>query len=82
MIDLLAATEVVLPVGWIISAIGVLCSAIAALAASVWGYIQRHIAKQDAIIASQGEMIRKLQDEISSLQRGCGLADCHWKNRP
>jgi len=81
MIELLATTEVVLPVGWIISAIGVLCSTIAALAASVWGYIQRHIAKQDAIIATHVDIILKMDDEFGYLQRGCGLADCHWKNR-
>lgn len=81
MTDLLATTEVILPVGWVISAIAALCGTIATLAASVWGYVQRHIAKQDAIIANQGEMIRKLQDEIKVLSRGCGLTDCGWRNR-
>jgi cell division protein FtsL len=82
MIDIIATTEVILPVGWIISAIAALCGTIATLAASVWGYVQRHIAKQDAIIANQGDMIRKLQDEIANLTKGCGITDCHWRNRP
>jgi len=76
----IAATEITLSAGWVLSAIATLCGTIASLAAIMWGFVQKHIAKQDMTITQQGIMISKLQDDVARLSRGCGAGGCVWRH--
>lgn len=68
-------------IGWVLGAIGVLSSTIAALAGVMWGFVKSRLAAQDIIIAAQAQTISKLQDDVDRLSKGCGHPECHWKNR-
>jgi hypothetical protein len=68
-------------IGWILGAIGVLSSTIAALAGVMWGFVKSRLAAQDVIISAQAVTIAKLQEDVNRLSKGCGHPDCHWKSR-
>ncbi len=72
--DAQTSTQLVVPVGWVIGVIGILGSAIAALAGIVYKILTDRLATQDKIID-------KLQEDIDRLSHGCGHPDCHWKTR-
>lgn len=65
---------VALPVGWIIATIATLGSVIATLAGIIYSSLSARIATQDKII-------KRLQEDISRMSKGCGLQGCHWKGR-
>ena len=68
-------------IGWILGAIGVLSSTIAALAGVMWGFVKSRLLAQDQIIASQTLTIAKLQDDVDRMAKGCGHPECHWGTR-
>lgn len=77
----LATASVQLDIGWILAAIGSLCTTIATLAAVMWGFVQSRLKAQDAIIQAQSATITKLQDDVDRMSHGCGHPDCHWGQR-
>ena len=77
----IASAEVILPIGWIIGAIGTLSATIAGLAGVMWSFVTARLAEQDRIIKSQSETIQRLQDDIERMATGCGADPCHWRQR-
>lgn len=77
----IASTEVILPIGWIIGAIGTLCGAIAGLAGVMWSFVTKRLEEQDVLIRRQAETIARLQDDIERMSTGCGADPCHWRQR-
>jgi hypothetical protein len=70
------ARELVVPVGWVISIIGLLGGVIATLAGIIWSTLKERLTVQDRIID-------KLQDDVDRLSKGCGHTECNWRhNRP
>jgi hypothetical protein len=65
---------IALPVGWILTTIGLLGSVIATLAGIIYSSLSARIATQDKII-------KRLQEDIGRMSKGCGLQGCHWKAR-
>lgn len=72
--DINAARDLVVPVGWVIGIIGTLGGVIASLAMIIWSTLKERLAIQDKII-------EKLQDDVERLSKGCGHEACHWKQR-
>jgi hypothetical protein len=68
------ARELVVPVGWLLTIICTLGGVIATLAGILWHTMKDRLAVQDGII-------KKLQDDIDRLSKGCGIDACIWRNR-
>lgn len=68
------ARELVVPVGWLIGIIGTLGASVATLAGIIWSTLKERLILQDNII-------KKLQDDIDRLYKGCGIGTCIWKDR-
>lgn len=69
-----AARELVVPVGWLIAIIGTLGGVIATLSGVIWSTLKERLTVQDGIIS-------KLQLDVDRLSKGCGIESCIWKNR-
>jgi len=65
---------VTLPVAWILATMGVLGSVIATLAGIIYSSLSARIAAQDKII-------KRLQEDISRMAKGCGMQGCSWRLR-
>ena len=69
-----SARELVVPVGWLLAIIATLGGVIATLAGIIWTTLKERLSVQDGII-------KKLQDDIDRLSKGCGIDACIWRNR-
>jgi len=72
-----------------------LLGAISTLAGTLWVFMMSRLKKQDEIIKSQGETITNmgevienygktvthLEADVKRMSRGCGVAECLWKDR-
>ena len=65
---------IVLPVAWVITVIGTLCTAIVTLAVTIWRTLISRLAAQDKIIDG-------LRNDVERMSKGCGANGCHWKAR-
>jgi hypothetical protein len=66
------ARELVVPVAWLITIIGALGGVIATLAGLLWTIMKDRLAVQD-------DIIKKLQDDVDRLSKGCGIKECLWR---
>jgi len=78
----LLADAITLPIGWILSSIGILCGTIVTLTTTFYQFLKSRLAAQDKILAMQDSQIGLLKGEINRMSHGCGMAECHWKFRP
>jgi hypothetical protein len=70
-----------IPVEWMLAAIVSLGGVIATLSGVLSKFVKSRLEAQDKLIAAQGRIISKLQNDIDRLSKGCGHASCLWKNR-
>ena len=63
-----------IPIEWVLSIFGMLGGVIATLAGILWTTMKARLEKQDRII-------EKLQEDVDRLSKGCGHAECLWRNR-
>ena len=66
--------QLVVPVGWVLGVFGILGGVISTLAAVLWSTMKERLSVQDGII-------KRLQDDLDRMSRGCGIATCLWKDR-
>jgi hypothetical protein len=76
---LLTANLIEIPIGWILSGIGVLCATIGTLATTFYQFMRSRLAAQDKILAMQETQIDALKAEVMRLSQGCGSEVCHWR---
>lgn len=72
MSNLLAATDVTLPVTWLLTAIISLGGVIATLAGIIYSVLNKRIDAQD-------RLIEHLKIDVERMRLGCGLHECMWK---
>ena len=72
MHDILAATDVTLPVTWLLTAIISLGGVIATLAGIIYSVLNKRIDSQD-------KLIEHMKIDIERMRLGCGIHDCIWK---
>jgi len=70
-----------LPITWMLGTVGLLSSTIATLAAIMWRFLVSRLEAQDKLIAAQVDTIEKLQCEVERMAIGCGMVECHWRQR-
>ena len=63
-----------IPIEWVLGVIISLGGVIGTLATIMWNMMKGRLAAQDIII-------KRLQDDIDRLSKGCGLKTCIWKNQ-
>jgi hypothetical protein len=78
MTHILAET-ISLPIGWILTSIGILCGTIATLTTTFYQFLKSRLAAQDKILAMQESQIDSLKAEVLRLSLGCGIESCHWR---
>ncbi len=66
------ASQLVVPVSWVLGIFGVLGGVIATLAGIIYRSLTDRLAVQDGIIG-------RLQDDVDRLSKGCGHDGCHWR---
>jgi hypothetical protein len=66
------ARELVVPVAWLITIIAALGGVIATLAGIIWSTLKERLSVQD-------DIIKKLQDDVERLSKGCGIKECMWR---
>jgi len=66
------ARELVVPVAWLITIIGALGGVIATLAGVLWSTMKERLSVQD-------DIIKKLQDDVDRMSKGCGIKECMWR---
>ena len=69
-----------IPSAWVLSGIGILLSTIAGMAGVMWGFMKARLEAQDKIIADQSVTIKKLQEDVDRMAKGCGMEPCLWKH--
>jgi hypothetical protein len=67
------ARELVVPVAWLITIIGALGGVIATLAGVLWSTMKERLSVQD-------DIIKKLQDDVDRMSKGCGIKECMWRS--
>jgi hypothetical protein len=72
--DTATASQLVVPVSWVLAVFGLLGGVIATLAGIIYRSLTDRLSVQDKII-------EKLQDDIDRLSKGCGHGSCIWKTR-
>ena len=75
----LLAETISLPIGWILTSIGILCATIATLTTTFYQFLKSRLAAQDKILAMQETQIDSLKAEVLRLSLGCGIESCHWR---
>ena len=78
MTHILAET-ISLPIGWLLTSIGVLCGTIATLTTTFYQFLKSRLAAQDKILSMQESQIDILKAEVIRLSHGCGAVACHWR---
>ena len=68
-------------VNWIIGIIGILGTSLGSVAGVLWAFTISRLRKQDDLIDQQNTTIHNLQSDVLRLSKGCGAAECVWKNR-
>ncbi|MGB1260880.1 MAG: hypothetical protein ACPG6P_12610 [Akkermansiaceae bacterium] len=63
-----------IPIEWILGTIGLLGTTISTLATIIFVSLNSRLKTQDAII-------KRLQDDIDRISKGCGIKECLWKDR-
>jgi hypothetical protein len=66
------ASQLVVPVSWVLGVFGLLGGVIATLAGIIYRSLTDRLSVQDKIID-------KLQDDVDRLSKGCGHDACHWR---
>jgi len=79
MTYLLTANIIEIPIGWILSGIGVLCATIGTLATTFYQFMRSRLEAQDKILSMQESQIDQLKNEVMRLSQGCGMESCHWR---
>ncbi len=74
MILEILATDVAIPVGWLLTALLGLAGVISTLATVIWSTMKERLRIQD-------EIIKRLQDDIDRISKGCGADNCLWNDR-
>jgi hypothetical protein len=77
--NILAADIIEIPIGWILSGIGILCATIGTLATTFYQFMRSRLEAQDKILAMQESQIDSLKAEILKLSQGCGMETCRWQ---
>jgi len=72
--DPATASQLVVPVSWVLGVFGLLGGVIATLAGIIYRSLTDRLSVQDKIID-------KLQDDVDRLSKGCGHDACHWRSR-
>jgi hypothetical protein len=75
----LLAETISLPIGWILTSIGILCGTIATLTTTFYQFLKSRLAAQDKILSMQETQIDHLKAEVLRLSQGCGIESCHWR---
>lgn len=65
---------VTIPIGWLLTCIGGLATAVSILAGIIYSSLNARLAAQD-------KTIEKLQGDIDRMSKGCGLGGCLWRER-
>lgn len=63
-----------LPVGWLLTTVGILGTTIATLAGIIYKSLSARLGVQDRIIDG-------LRADIERMSKGCGVESCHWRVR-
>lgn len=63
-----------IPVEWILTALLGLGGVISTLATIMWKSMNERLKTQD-------EIIKRLQDDIDRISKGCGVKGCLWSGR-
>jgi hypothetical protein len=76
--ETLATGIIEIPIGWILSGIGVLCATVGTLATTFYQFMKSRLEAQDKILAMQESQIDTLKAEVHRLSQGCGMETCRW----
>lgn len=76
--ETLATGIIEIPIGWILSGIGVLCATVGTLATTFYQFMKSRLEAQDKILAMQESQIDTLKAEVLRLSQGCGMETCRW----
>ena len=75
----LAADIIEIPIGWILTGIGLLCATICTLATTFYQFMRSRLEAQDKILSMQESQIDSLRSEVLKLSQGCGMDTCRWQ---
>jgi cell division protein FtsL len=74
-----------IPIGYILTALTTLATALVALAGVVYktqqewrANLKERIDVQDKRLEKQDKVIDQLHAEVDHMRKGCGQAGCHW----
>ncbi len=77
-----------IPIGYILTALTALATALVALAGVFYknqqewrANLKDRIDVQDNRLEKQGKIIDQLHNEVYHLRKGCGKVGCHWSVR-
>jgi hypothetical protein len=72
------STIVEIPIGWILTSIGILCGTITTLGVTVFQILRNRLDAQDKVLEFQERQIESLKADVLRLSQGCGADACHW----